>query len=192
MKKITATVAIILMALNVLHAQYQEVIDLEAFNAIELDGNIRLYLQQGNETSVAIKTRKAENIEKYKIAVHEGTLYVRRRDRWSSKSPKITLYLKHSGLEKVDMDGFIKIITVDALKGDQLMIKGDGFIKGDLEVDVKSLKVDVDGFCSLSIFGDAGAADLRVDGIGKIKAHELETSSVSKSTQGIASIRVGH
>ena len=105
---------------------------------------------------MAIKARKAWQVGEYKITVHEGTLYVRQAAEWNSRSPKITIYLKHTGIEHLQMDGYVKITTVNALQGDQFTLKGDGFIKGDLEVDVAQLKVALDGFCTLSISGEGG------------------------------------
>lgn len=98
--------------------------------------------------------------------------------------------MTHPELKGIDVDGLVYIYSVDPVSGDSFSVKGDGLIKGEIEVDVKELRVDLDGLCSMSFSGKADESDLRLDGMGKINARDLETSKVYKSADGLSSIKV--
>ena len=192
MKNFFSLIILLSIGTFVGNAQYQQLKDLPDFENIEMDGNIRLYLQEAAQPSIAVKTKKAWQAAEYTIEVRNNTLYVKLDDHHEKSSPKITLYLKHTGVKDIHMEGFLKITTVDPLRGERLTLTGDGFIKGEVAVEVEKLSVDLDGFCTLELSGKATTADLSVDGFGKIKARELETQLTHQSAEGLANIRVGN
>ena len=192
MKKCIGTAVIILLTFNYLNAQHQEFKELQPFTDVVVEGNIRLFLEQGEETAMIVKARKAWQIEEYQIGVRGKTLYVKQVDDWNDRTPKISIYLKHTGIEYLEAEGFVRIRTENSIEGKQLTLKGDGFIKGSLEVEVDKLRVELDGLCNLGIAGLAGSADLQLDGMGRIKAEELLADDVTTSAEGLAGIRIGN
>ena len=187
------------MACSVI-GQYTETLNIEeAFDNVRLDGNVRLYLKEGSETRVDLETRNENKMKDYQITVQNNTLYIglrkKKRNGGSRKrhsAPKIKVNLTHPGLMGINADGLIYVYSVDLVLSDKLTIKGDGLIRGEVEVDVQRLEVDLDGLCSMRFSGKAGEANLRLDGMGRINARRLETLKVHKSAEGLTSIRVAN
>ncbi len=192
MKKVSLLLGVLLFTVSSTMGQYKETLNTtEHFDKVKLDGNIRLYLKQGSETLVGVETRNERSMDEYRIAIRNNTLYVQHRARHGS-APKIKVYLTHPELQGIDMDGLVYAYSSDPVTSDRFTVKGDGLIRGEIEVDVGTLKVDLDGLCSMSFYGRADETDLRLDGMGKINARDLETSEVKKSADGLAIIRVTH
>lgn len=198
MKKASLLLALMLLTVSSVVGQYQETQNIkEAFDDIELDGNIRLYLKQGAETEVTIEAKSERKLEDYRITVRSNTLFIGLRDkeriggtRKRHSAPKIKVYLTHPELKGIDMDGLVYVYSKDPVMGDNFSVKGDGLIRGEIEVDVKELQVDLDGLCSMTFSGKADESNLRLDGMGRINARDLETSKVYKSAEGLSSIKV--
>jgi len=178
--------------------QYTETQNIEeTFDNVRLEGNVRLYLKQGAQTKVSLETRNQRKMEDYRITVQNNTLYIRLREkqryggsRKRHSAPKINVNLTHPALKGVDVDGLVYVYSIDPVSGDSFSLKGDGPIKGKIEVDVQRLEVDLDGLCSMRFSGKADESDLRLDGMGRIKARDLETSKIYKSADGFTSIGV--
>ncbi|PIB31430.1 GIN domain-containing protein [Maribacter sp. 4G9] len=198
MKK--ASLLLVGMLLTVFSAigQYNETLNIEkAFDNVRLEGNIRLYLKEGSKTEVSLETRNQQKMEDYRITVQNNTLYIRLREkqryggtRKRHSAPKIKINLTHPELKGVNVEGLVSVYSIDPVSGDSFSVKGDGLIRGKIEVDVQRLEVDLDGLCSMRFSGKADESDLRLDGMGKIKARNLETSKVNKSADGLTSIGV--
>lgn len=198
MKKAPLFLALMFLTVASVMGQYTETKNIkEAFDDIELDGNVRLYLKQGAETKVRLETRNERNLEDYRITVQNNTLYIglRKKERYGGSrkrhsAPKIKVYLTHPELKGIDMDGLVYVYSIDPVASASFSIKGDGLIRGEVEVDVQELRVDLDGLCSMSFTGKADESDFRLDGLGRINARDLETAKVHTSADGLASIRV--
>ena len=198
MKKASLLLAVMLLTICSVMGQYEKTQNIEeAFDNVQLDGNVRLYLKQGAETKVILETKNERKMEDYRIAVRNNTLYIGLRDkqhvggsRKRHSSPKIKVYLTHPELKGIDVDGLVYVYSIDPVSGDSFSVKGDGLIRGEIEVDVQRLEVDLDGLCSMSFSGKADESDLRLEGMGRINARDLETSKVHKSADGLTSIRV--
>lgn len=132
-----------------------------------------------------------------RISVQNNTLYIRLREkqrhggsRKRHSAPKIKVNLTHPELKGIEVDGLVYVYTINSISSDSFSVKGDGLIKGKIEVDVRRLEVDLDGLCSMRFSGKADESDLRLDGMGRINARDLETTKVHKSADGLTSIRV--
>ena len=174
-------------------AQRKKVMELPSFEEVKLEGNIRLFLEQSRDAVVEVEAKRESALAEYDVEVRGNTLFIQHNEPGGKfrSAPKIHVYLGHPGIESLDMDGLIHLYTNDPVESERLRIKGDGMIRGDIEVDVRSLQVDLDGFCTMTVSGRADESDFKLDGMGKISAHDLETREVSKSADGLASIRVG-
>jgi len=198
MKKASLLLAGMLLTLCNVIGQYTETPNIEeAFDNVRLEGNVRLYLNQGPQTEVSLETKNQRKMKDYRITVQNNTLYIRLREkqrhggsRKRHSAPKIKVNLTHPELAGVDVDGLVSVYSINPVSGDSFSIKGDGLIRGKIEVDVQRLEVDLDGLCSVKFSGKADESNLRLDGMGRIKARNLETSKVHKSADGLTSIKV--
>ncbi|MDW3195076.1 MAG: DUF2807 domain-containing protein [Cytophagales bacterium] len=169
-------------------AQYSETRPLDVFDAIDFDGNARIYFEQGETPSIKIQGKKEHHVREFISEVKHGTLHLGFENDRENKR-KIRLTIIHTGINRMDMDGFVNMISYDPLTSRDLDIKADGFIKGDLEVDVEDLQIDVDGFIQLTVYGKADRADLELDGFGNIDAQDLDVKKRRKSADGFARIK---
>lgn len=198
MKKVSLFLAVMLLAVSSVMGQYSETQNIEeAFENVQLDGNVRLYLKQGSEIKVDIDARNEQKLKDYKITVQNNTLFIGLREkrikggaRKRYSTPKIKVYLTHPELKGINVEGLVYVNSIDPVSGDTFSVKGDGYIKGKIEVDVQRLEVDLDGFCSMSFSGKADESSLRLDGMGKINARNLETTQVNKSADGLSTIKI--
>lgn len=180
--------AVFLLAVYTTKAQYSETRPLEDFDAIDFDGNARIYFEQGDTPSIRIQGKKEFHVREFMSDVKNGTLHLGFEDDRENKR-KIRLTITHTGIDKIDVDGFVNLISHDPLTGSELKIDADGFIKGDLEVEVEFLEIDADGFIQLTVFGQAERADFELDGFGNIDAQDLEVDKRRKSADGFARIK---
>ncbi len=187
-----------LLAVCSVMGQYTETQHLEeTFDNVRLDGNVRLYLKQGAETNVSIEAKSERKLSDYRINVQNNTLYIQLREKQRNggtrkrhSAPKIKVYLTHPELKGIDMEGLVSAYSVDPITSDSFSVRGDGLIRGKIEVNVQELRVDLDGLSSMRFFGRADESDLHVDGMGKINARDLETAKVYKSVDGLSRIKV--
>lgn len=190
MKKSSLFSVLLLFLVGFANAQHRETLKLESFDDIKLDGNIRLYIEQGSQEVVTVEARRESHLDDYSFEVRNKTLYIGFHEHGFGSTPKIKVYLVHPELEAIDADGLVHINTDDMISWESLTIKGDGFIKGSMELDVKRLRVDLDGFCFMSFSGSADSSNFKLDGFGRINAGDLTTEEVHKSADGLAGIRV--
>jgi len=127
-------------------------------------------------------------LDEYRTEVRNGTLYLNFR-REKDNDNRVKLYITHTGIDKMDVDGLVRIYTDDPLVGPSFTLRGDGFIKGDIEVDVDDLRIETDGFIGIRVSGRAVHADLSIDGFGNIDAYDLEVERPSKSADGFARVK---
>ena len=190
MRKIGLLGLSLVMGMGLLCAQVTQEYKLESFDNVDLDGNIRLYLEYSKETSVVIEAKKDYYIDDYEVEVRGNTLYIGHdhdSGSWGN-TPKIEVIIKHPGIHKLDMDGLVSVYTKDALRTETLRIKGDGLIRGDIDVVVDRLIIGLDGMGKMTVVGRATESDLSVDGMGSIDARGLQ-GRIHSSTDGLANIR---
>ena len=182
----------LLLSFHFVQAQNRQELDLEPFENVEVDGNVRIYVEYAETPQVTLEAKKSYHFDEYEVEVRNNTLYVSHKEHWDDfdSTPKIEVYLQHPGIEELDMEGLVSVYFRDTMRTENLAIKGDGLIRGELDVIVDKLYVNLDGMCKMSVVGRANESDLRVDGMGKIDARGLQTKRIYQSSDGLASIKV--
>ncbi|MDB4292885.1 DUF2807 domain-containing protein [Maribacter sp.] len=198
MKKASLFLGLMLLAVCSVMGQYTETQNFEeTFDKVRLDGNIRLYLEQGTEANVRFETKSERKFEDYQISVRNNTLFVQlhKKHRYGGtrnrhSAPKIDVYVTHPELREIAMEGLVNVYSIDPITSESFSVRGDGLIRGEIEVDVAELRVDLDGLCSMRFTGKATDSNLRLDGMGKINARDLETATLHKRVDGLSRIKV--
>jgi hypothetical protein len=194
MKKLSVLSLVFILALSFSYAQNRQTPKLGDFENVEVEGNIRLFLENAEASSVVLEAKDEEDLEAYKVSVSGKTLIIHQRERnYGFKStPKLTVYVKHPGIRSLEMDGLVSVTTKGVVRSESLRIMGDGMIRGDMEIIVDRLKIDLDGMCKMTITGRALESDLSVDGMGKIDARGFYSKKIRQSSDGMASIKTGN
>ena len=191
MKNIGLLGVIFMLTLGLAYAQNKQEFQVKPFDKVYMEGNIRLFLETDKKPNVTIEARKSYHVDAYYIETRNRTLYVKYKgdDYGFGSTPRIEVYVSHPGIQGLEMDGLVTVVSNDPVRSEQLRIKGDGLIRGELEVDVDKLDIGLDGLCKLTVSGSADESDLRLDGMGKIDARGLQTTALYKSVDGLASIK---
>lgn len=190
MKRTSLFFGLIFLTVISAFTQHRETKEFERFDLIKLDGNIRLYLVQASDIKVDFEARRASHLDDYRIEVKNKTLYIQYYDTGFGSTPKIKVYIEHPELKGIDADGLVHVNSKNTITGESFAIKGDGLIKGEVDVDVEKLRVDLDGLCFMSFNGKADKSYLRLDGLDRINASDLESLEIDKAAEGLAGIRL--
>ena len=185
MKSRILMIGVVTLLSFVAKSQHTETRPLDDFDAIDFDGNARIYFEQGTSHSIIIEAKREHHLREFNSDVRNGTLYLGFEDDRENKR-KLRLTITHTGINEMDLDGFVNLISRDPIISEELEIKADGFIKGDLEVEVEDLYIDADGFVYLGVYGKADRVDFQLDGFGNIDAKDLEVKKSRKDANGFA------
>jgi len=88
------------------------------------------------------------------------------------------------------VDGFVRLASDATILEDELAIHGDGFVKGDIKVDLNKLRIDLDGFSRLKVSGNADLAVFHIDGFGNINAKDLKINKVRERSEGFTRVKL--
>jgi hypothetical protein len=180
-------VGILLTSCNL--TKEQETRNLEPFDTVNLVGNMELHLANTSAHSLAIRTRKTDDLTNLITEVRDGELFIYHKNECEHcESPEYDIYLNHSGISGISLAGIVHLRSDDVLSQKELRIDGDGILNGDLEVSVNKLSVDLKGITNMYFSGTADTANLKITGIGMIRATSLKTKSGKSVSDGIAII----
>jgi hypothetical protein len=189
MKKFLFTTLIGILFTGCSITNEKETRTLESFNAISVVGNAELHLQQNTSHSIQVMTRNKTDLNDLITEVRDGKLYIyTEQDCDHCESPKYELYLNHSGISDLNLTGIITLNSDDVLSEKELVINGDGILRGNVEVASTTLKVDLKGISHMSFSGDTDTSILKIAGIGLMNASGLKTKNAKNISQGIAMI----
>jgi hypothetical protein len=164
--------------------------NLEKFDKVNLTGNIELNLKKNSNNTIEIKTHGGANIAYLITEVRNGELYIHNEKEVDINGPiKYTVYLNHSGISDLTLSGVVTLKSDDIISQNDLMIKGDGILNGNLEVSVDNLNVDLDGMSNMNISGNSDTSNIRISGIGMINISSLKTNRGKNVSEGLAIIR---
>lgn len=167
----------------------QETRSLEPFNAINLAGNMELHLANTSENSMVIMTRNADDLAELKTENRNGELFIyHKNDCDHCETPEYDIYLNHSGITDMTLAGIVNLKSEYLISQKKLIIHGEGILNGNLDVFVDKLSVDLQGISNLYLSGTADTANLKIAGIGMIRATSLKTKSGKNVSDGIAII----
>lgn len=167
----------------------KETRNLKSFDKVNIVGNVELYLESDTSHSIEIKANSEAKINKLITEVRNGELFIYpKKDCTYCETPKYSIYLNHTGISGLNLTGVIKLSSEDVMSQESLAITGNGIFNGGLEVSVDNLSVDLHGISNINISGDTDASDLKVTGIGMIRATNLKTESSKNDSVGIATI----
>ena len=167
----------------------REIRNLEKFDTVHLVGNVEFHLKQNSDHAVEIIANNASDIANLITEVRNGELYIyNKKECDHCETPKYIIYLNHSGISDLTLTGVIKVISDDVISQNDLTIRGDGILNGDLEVSVTTLNVDLKGITHIKISGYTDTSNLKVTGIGMINATRLSTQNDQNVSEGIALI----
>ncbi len=163
--------------------------DVDEFTEIYLEGGYRVHLIQGNENKVLVKAPD-KDVFKY--------LQVK---RWSNELridvepdhlefDRIALYITFKDLEKLHIEGGVKLKTHGYLDLNDFDVYVAGGAKIDLYLKADDVSIVGEGGVLFDLEGVARSLDIRLSGAGHVDADELKAKDVEVEIEGVGTTSV--
>ena len=160
------------------------------YNRITVDGycEVRYYSASSDAVTLEIQPNLLEH---YAIEVIGGELVVSNKKRLglnTTVTPVLTV--STPVLTRLNIDGAGVFLTYDKITAESFDLILGGAGRGRVEMDVKSLSVDMSGAGSFDLYGRADTADLTMSGAGALNASLLQTRETKVSFSGIGDLKI--
>lgn len=154
----------------------EETRSLESFSKVKMQGNWELILEAGTSPAVQFKAKTEEHLQNVITEIKNQELiikYKKNEDKKWGSVPRIEVRLTYRQLEALELDGKANVNTAGPIKTNNLEVNFDGYVNGEMEVDVDYFDMEADGFTKITFTGKANKKDIALDGAGKIQAGGL-------------------
>lgn len=171
MLKFMTSTAIALAVSAAASAQDEQNIDVSAFNSLDIQNGMRVYIELGGEPGVRIEG-DANDFELIEIDVHNGKLTVSRDTNWFGSNERIDARVYVTGAQVDD---------IEVRRGAIAEISG---------LDADQLRVRVSTGAELELSGACGEMDLETNTGSVVDARALECQMVEAGGSTGSSMRV--
>lgn len=159
--------------------------DICDFKYIHLEGGFKVYLQQSNECGLKIKADE-DDFDYIDVDVEDEVLDIEMRDKYFSLD-QIILYINFKDLEKLHIEGGVKLSTRGYVELEDFHLHVEGGAKIEMDVKAESIKVVGEGGVSFNLEGISQSLDARVSGAAYIDAEDLKCKDVTIKIEGVGS-----
>lgn len=158
--------------------------ELDEFSEIHLEGGYRVYLIQGDKNSLTARTSDKEVFDYLNVRNDQESLKLK-IDREHFNFDRISLYITFRNLEKIHIEGGVRLKTKGYLDLNDLVVSVEGGAKIEMNVKAKNIAVISEGGVLFELDGIADRLDVKVSGAGHINAGELKTKDVNFRVEGL-------
>jgi hypothetical protein len=163
-------------------------VSLDEFDEIFLNGNYEVFLDQGNDSKVVIKTD--ENLQDFiEVVERDRTLTIRNTQRIKG-SDGIKIFITYEDLERLSSAGASSVYTTSPISGKSLELSMTGAGVMDLEVELRVLEVNLSGAGLISLEGKVHQQDISLTGAGSLEAFNLESEDCEISISGVGGAEI--
>lgn len=159
-----------------------------AFDRVELEGSMDLFLVESSEYRVVIEA-EANLMEVLSTEVKSGELRIRTKDCFRSHDPiRITVYAPV--YRAVTLGGSGKIESENTLHGDDLSVSLSGSGKVALQLVMADIDLAISGSGRLEVSGECVNQSIAISGSGQVENYDLNSSGASVNVSGSGNCRV--
>ena len=158
--------------------------DVGNFTEIYLEGGYKVYLIQGDENSIKVKASDDDVFNYLKIKNNRNVLNIK-VDRNHFDYDRIILYITFKKLEKLNIEGGVRLETKGYLDLNIFDLYVAGGAKIELDVKAKDIQIVGEGGVLFELSGIAEKLDIKMSGAGHIDANELKTKDVTIKVEGV-------
>ncbi len=162
--------------------------DISDFKYIHLEGGFKVYLQQSDKCSLRIKADE-DDFDYIDVDVDEEVLDIEMKGKHFSWD-QIILYINFKQLEKLHIEGGVKLATRGYIELDDFYMHVEGGARIEMDVKAENIKVVGEGGVSYNLEGICRTLDARVSGAAYIDAEELKCKDVSIKIEGVGAAHV--
>jgi len=152
--------------------------ELGEFSEIRLDGAFKVYLVQGDDCSVTVKTTNSDVFDNIKIKRNQNEVLID-MDKSFIELSRISLYMTFKTLEKLTIEGGVNLKTNGYVDLENLLVNIEGGANVDLDMKAQNVIVYGEGGFLFELKGVAEKLDVTIKGAGHVSASELKAKDVS-------------
>ena len=153
------------------------------FSEISIEGAFKVYLVQGDQCVVTVKTTNKDIFDDIKIKRNQNEVDIKLDQSLFSFS-RVSLYITFKTLEKLRIEGGVNMKTNGFLDLNNFAVNIEGGANIDLYLKADKVKIYGEGGFLFELKGVANALDITINGAGHVDAAELKTKDVSFTTAG--------
>jgi hypothetical protein len=153
------------------------------FSEISIEGAFKVYLVQGDQCVVTVKTTNEDLFDDIKIKRNQNEVDIKLDQSLLSYS-RVSLYITFKTLEKLRIEGGVNMKTNGYLDLNNLAVNIEGGANIDLYLKANKVKIYGEGGFLFELNGVANTLDITIKGAGHVDADELKTKNVSFTAAG--------
>nr|WP_321356044.1 head GIN domain-containing protein [uncultured Draconibacterium sp.] len=158
--------------------------DIDKFSAIYLEGSYKVFLSQGNESALTVKTPDGDVFEELDVDNWSDELRVV-VDRDFINYERIHLYVTFKNLDEIKVQGGLNLSTDGYLDLNDLYVQVEGGAKIDLEVKAEDIEIVGEGGVLVQLKGVAEKLDVKLSGAGHVDAEDLRVNDARFKIEGV-------
>ena len=153
------------------------------FSAVSLDGSFRVYLIQGDEYGIKVKSNNSDAFENIKINNYSGKVTISINQSIFEYS-RISLYITFKTLNELNIEGGVNLKTNGYLDLTDFAVNVEGGANIELNCRARQVKVVGEGGFIFELKGVAETLDVSISGAGHVSASDLKTDNVKFNVRG--------
>jgi hypothetical protein len=153
------------------------------FTAVRLDGSFKVYLVQGEQSSIRVKASNNVVFDNIKVRNYNGELEIKLNQSIFEYS-RVSLYITFKTLNQLDIEGGVNLKTNGYIDLNDFAVSIEGGANVELKLKAKTVEFRGAGGFILEMSGVADLLDLAIDGAGHVSANELKTDNVKFKVRG--------
>jgi hypothetical protein len=153
------------------------------FSEIRIEGAFKVYLVQGNDCFVKVKSTGSDVFDKIKINNYQNEVEIK-MDQSVFDFSRISLYITFKTLEKLDIEGGVVLKTNGYLDLNNFAVNVSGGANVDLYMKADKVNIYGEGGFLFDLKGVANSLIIKINGAGHVNAAELKSKEVSFTTIG--------
>ena len=162
--------------------------DIGKFTRLVITGNFDVLLTQSDDYS--LKLELDENLMDIIRITEEGnTLRIESKVAIVSAHEK-NIYLTYKDLEKLELNGAVRLNTDTTMKVESLGILASGAVRLDMTIEARRLRFDLAGASDCDVSGKVKELETQISGAGDFDAFDLVAEEVEIDLSGAGSARV--
>ena len=157
--------------------------EISDFRYIHLEGGFKVVLQQSDKPGLSIKADE-DDFDYLDVEVHDEVLDIEMKDKHFTLD-QIILYISYKELEKLHIEGGVKLETRGYIELNDFYVYVEGGAKIDMDVKAENFKLVGEGGVCYKLEGVSKTLDAHISGAAYIDADDLKCQRVDIKIEGI-------
>ncbi|AWW00694.1 PspC domain-containing protein [Arcticibacterium luteifluviistationis] len=167
-----------------LRGENTRVYDFKDFDGIEVGGEFRILIRQGDEYGIEFMAERERDIDDLNVRLDGTELDIDFEDRFFENRGKIVAYITMPTLESLDISGASKIKVLSFENINEMDIDISGASNAKLDIEAKKLRVDGSGASHMEIRGRVDEIDMDLSGASRFEAKRAEVGRAYVDASG--------